>query len=359
MAAVIGFVLMFVSIYLLFSNEGRAVTTQMSLDEGLNRCLSLDDPFRNNKDQNGMLVHFTGPIAIDQPVVDPVFGVNVTAARYESRTEMYQWKESSRTNEIREGDAIRKETTYTYDRVWSTSVHNSNRFHEQGYENPTSPFSLGAHTLSAAVHVGSFALSSTLTNSINDWYSHVPPNQTLTTRSGVHLTRRGAMYYSSHDHDQIGDVRVSFRVAGSQNEQVSIIAQKSGTRLAAFRTDAGDMIEMLNMGIVSKEHMFQEAMDSNTMQTWAFRVLGWMLLWGSFSLMASPLTTFVSWIPVVSTLVELASCLMTFLLSICLALVTIALGWIRFRPTVGAALLTCALLPIFLGNTFGNKNKRN
>jgi hypothetical protein len=41
---------------LLFWNEGRAVTTSMSLDEGLNLCVSLGDAGKALKKNEGKLV---------------------------------------------------------------------------------------------------------------------------------------------------------------------------------------------------------------------------------------------------------------------------------------------------------------
>ena len=64
-----------------------------------------------------------------------------------------------------------------------------------------------------------------------------------------------------------------------------------------------------------------------------------------------------SWIPFISGLVELAACLMTFCLAASLSLITIALGWIRFRPGLGGTLLALALVPILVGNMTGNKQK--
>ena len=65
----------------------------------------------------------------------------------------------------------------------------------------------------------------------------------------------------------------------------------------------------------------------------------------------------VSWIPFISGLVELASCLMTFCLAASLSLITIALGWIWFRPALGGTLLALAVVPILLGNLTGNRQK--
>jgi hypothetical protein len=117
---------------------------------------------------------------------------------------------------------------------------------------------------------------------------------------------------------QLGDVRVSFRVAGREGARFSAIGRQKSGIIRAFsvcvaiwgtmgkkcigsiggfvlQTLAGDKLLMLVSGKQSAEEMFAEARANNTALTWLLRVVGWALMFAAMSLIASPLTTFGSW----------------------------------------------------------------
>ncbi len=79
-AVVIGLVLIVAMVVLLFWNEGRAVTTARSLDEGAAAVVSVDASGIDAAHE-GKLVHVSGPVTTDAIPADPDFGIEAKGIR--------------------------------------------------------------------------------------------------------------------------------------------------------------------------------------------------------------------------------------------------------------------------------------
>ncbi|TTV91455.1 Transmembrane protein 43 [Bagarius yarrelli] len=73
---VVGVAIFFLSFYVLFTNEGRAIRTSSSLDEGLSQVITLHPDVYVDPQNNGHLVHLSASLRTTQRNV-----------------EMYQWVE--------------------------------------------------------------------------------------------------------------------------------------------------------------------------------------------------------------------------------------------------------------------------
>lgn len=62
--------------------------------------------------------------------------------------------------------------------------------------------------------------------------------------------------------------------------------------LSGTQTKAGDTLQMLQKGRVSREDMFATARQNNTVLTWGLRAAGWLLMFLGMTLVAGPITTF-------------------------------------------------------------------
>uniref|UniRef100_A0A673L1F2 Transmembrane protein 43-like n=1 Tax=Sinocyclocheilus rhinocerous TaxID=307959 RepID=A0A673L1F2_9TELE len=95
-----GVCLLALSFYVLFTNEGRALRTASSLDEGLKQVVSLHPDVMLDPQNDGRLVHLSGPLRTAQPLYDPNYGVTVQAVKLQRRVEMYQWVEYSESRSV-------------------------------------------------------------------------------------------------------------------------------------------------------------------------------------------------------------------------------------------------------------------
>jgi hypothetical protein len=136
--AIFGFVLFFGSFVLLFWNEGIAVQTTQSLEEGLGAVVPVADTSQVFPRNNGKLVYVSGSVDASLPVSgDETFGVAARAVKLERVVEMYQNKETStrQSNTGRSGGRTTR-TSYSYHADWSSSKVDSSQFHRSGYNNP-------------------------------------------------------------------------------------------------------------------------------------------------------------------------------------------------------------------------------
>lgn len=86
---VVGLLMFFAAVPLLFWNEGRAVQTYKSLKEGAGAVVSAQSSPRD-AGLDLKLVHLIGEATVDAPVRDPVFGFEQRGLRLERTVEMFQ-----------------------------------------------------------------------------------------------------------------------------------------------------------------------------------------------------------------------------------------------------------------------------
>ncbi len=354
----IGFIGIIVAIVLLFWNEGRAVQTYKSLKEGAGAVVSVSAE-EVNPANDSKLVHVTGQATTNATLTDPTFSVSAdNAIKLVREVQMYQWVEDQQTETVKKvGGGTESRTTYTYSKEWSSSYHNSSSFKEPtGHQNPPMDFK-DETQMADTVTVGAFTLSSGLVGSISG-------GEPLTLESPPSLEGRnvtlesGGLYIGpgSPQTPQVGDYRVSFEVV--RPATVSIIAQQTGASFRPYQTKAGDTLEMLKMGAVSADQMFEEAQQANTFLTWILRLVGLVIMVVGVGALFKPLEVMADVIPFLGDLVGLGLGLVSFAIGLTLSLMVIAVGWIFARPILGIILLVVALAIIGAAIFFGMQRRK-
>ena len=345
-----GIVLILVSAVLMFWNEGRAVKTRKTLDEGAKTVVSIPaDTLDSSKD--GSLVYMTGPATAASPLSDSALDVTVPALKLRRSVEMYQWKEETKSETKKKlGGGEETTTTYSYAKDWSDKAINSANFNEKGragHENPPMPIKEQDWTASP-ITVGAYTLSSGLSGQINNFTPvQVDAEAVVPEMIGskkVHVEGDG--YYLGEDPSSpvIGDARVSHEAALPGD--VSLIAKLRGSTFEPFTAKAGGNIQMLETGNHSPESMFESAQAGNRMMTWILRVVGVVLMFFGFSMLFRPLSVLADVLPLAGTIVGAGTSLVALLLTIPISLVIIAVAWIFYRPLVGIPLLIAAVVGI-------------
>lgn len=344
----VGLVLLVVAVGLLFWNEGRAVKTFKTLQEGEGAVVSVEDG-EINPDNEGKLIHLTGAAQTEETLTDPSFGVSDNALRLRRSVSMFQWEEKSESKtEKKLGGGEETVTTYTYSKGWSHELIDSSGFNApDGHENPSElPFE--SLTWDAeVVQVGAFTLSADLVSLLSgfdelpvkelpegiDWPEDVKPD-------------KGTIYLGANpSQPQIGDVRVAFSVVPPG--EVSLLAGQSGDSFQAYRTKAGGTIEMIKSGRHDAGAMFAAAHAENTLLTWILRLVGFFLIWIGFSLVLAPLSVLADVVPLFGNLVGAVTGFVTFLLALALSALVIAVAWIFFRPLLAILLFAVAGAAVF------------
>ena len=343
-----GAILFLGSFPLLWWNEGRAVQTYESLQEGRDAVVSVKAETVDPANESG-LVHLTGLATTRETLADSVFGVAEEAIRLSRKAETYQWVERRSTESRKKlGGGEETVTLYTYAKDWRDERIDSDAFKEPaGHANPPSLAFESQSWQSQQVMVGTFQLSEALIASISRSVEVPYPSSALAALSpALRGTARihGKGLYIGRDpaSPAVGDVRVSYRKVPPGD--VSVIAQQVGTRLGPYPTKAGDRLEALVAGVVSADGMFTGAERSNTVTTWVLRFAGFLVMLFAMLLLLRPIRVLGDVVPILGTLAGFGLGLVAFLVAAPLTLFTIALAWIAHRPglAVGLILVACA-----------------
>lgn len=351
---IVGFLLILVSIGLLFWNEGRAVQTAKSLEEGSGAVISVPSD-KVDPNNEGKLIHTTGQTITAEQLIDKVFGLAAPALKLRREVEMYQWIEKSKTEEQKKiGGGTEKVTTYTYDKAWSDKVVSSNQFKKpEGHANPPAMRLEAGEEIAEKITVGAFTLSDGLKKGLST-YVPFPVTQEMLASLSTDIRSDYQMYSNAlYNIDanpptpKVGDTRVSFKVVNPT--QVSLIAQQAGSSFSPYQTKAGDALEMLQTGTVSSADMFNKAMSDNTMLTWGLRIFGFFLVFIGVSMLFQPLQVVADILPIFRDIVGMGLSFVGFMIAAPVTLLTIGVAWVFYRPMLGAALLIVGFGIIFGG----------
>jgi len=361
-SVLVGLALFVVAFPVLFWNEGRAVQTAKSLDEGAGAVVSVPadsvDP-----GHEGKLVHVSGPVSTEGALTDPDLGVEAQGVKLVRQVEMYQWKEEEKSEKKKKlGGGEETVTTYTYSKNWSSDALDSSSFQEPGgHENPGS-FPIQASTVVAdPVEVGAFTLSAEQVGQLNEG-EPLPVTEAMLANVPEPLSSQvqvsGGRFYMGEDPaaPQVGDVRISFEVV--KPATVSLVGVQTGQTFAPYQAQAGDTILLVDEGTHTSAEMFQSAQSANTVLTWIVRAGGFLMMFIGLLAVFKPISVFADVVPLVGTMLGAGLGVFSFLLSFALSILTIAIAWIFYRPLLGIVLLAVALAGLFWLVSLGRKKKR-
>ncbi|MBR5161280.1 MAG: TMEM43 family protein, partial [Thermoguttaceae bacterium] len=149
----------------------------------------------------------------------------------------------------------------------------------------------------------------------------------------------------------VGDVRVSFEYVPA-TETISLISGQQGDTFAPYQTKY-NQIELVEKGVVSADAMFKHAHNANSMICWALRLAGFLMMFFGLKMISEPLRVVADVVPFIGTIVGMGTGFIAFVLAAGFSLLTIAIGWLSYRPLIGVPLLSAALffllLPFFKG----------
>jgi len=348
--AIVGVVLAVAAVPLLFWNEGRAVKRARTLAEGAGKVVSVPASTVDAA-RDGGLVHTSGQATTDETLRDPMFGVEEQSAlALERRVEMFQWVQREDRKERKKlGGGTETVTTYTYATEWQGSPVDSASFEEtSGHENPSFPFE-GETWRASDVRLGAFHLAPELAGDLDKDEPIVVTTAHLervdpTLRSRLTVADGGFYLGDATGSPKVGDVRVRF--AAVRPAAASVVAAQRGSRLEPYHTSAGGDIALVSYGSKSADEMFTAARTANTTFTWVLRLVGFVLLFVGIRSLLRPLEVAADVIPILGRLVGGGLSLAAFLIAVPVTLVTIASGWIFYRPVVGIVLIAGAVASV-------------
>lgn len=345
---VFGFLLVVISFPVLFINEGRAVRTHQTLQEGAGAVVSVAAD-RVDPVHEGRLVHVTGSATTPETLTDTEFAVGADALVLRRVVEMFQWKESRHSDSHKKlGGGEETRTTYTYTTAWSDRLESSAKFQDEAnHRNPSQMPVQGEVFVAHQATLGAFALPADLVGRLRDF---VP----LPTVSGPealphHAKNHDGGFYIGLNPEapQVGDVRIRFeRVPPGA---VSVIARQIGATFGPYTARTGKTLEMIRCGAADAAQMFAAAEQENRIITWLVRAGGFLLMFFGVLLLLRPIAVLADVVPFVGSLVGLGLGFVAFVGSLVCSTLTVAVAWIFYRPVFAVTLVVLmAVLVWFL-----------
>ena len=324
----------------MWCNEGRAVTTARSLEEGAGAVASVPSEAVDPANE-GRLVHVVGRAETAETVRDPELGVAAPAIRLVRTTEMYQWKEHERTvRRVRpSGGQSEEEKEYTYYKEWSEHEITTGSFHSSSAPRNPGPVPFPSSSFSAQhVTLGAFALPAELVAKMKTVEPLPLTGSPSESRPGG-MRRAGDGLYRGRDPErpEIGDLRVRYGVVRPQ--VVSVVAAQAGSGFQPYQTRSGDALSMLEAGERPAAAMFREAVAVNRVLTWILRAVAWFVLSFGILLVFRPVAVLGEAVPLVGGLLGAGLWLFSFGAGAVLSFATIATAWVFYRPLFGLALV--------------------
>ena len=344
-----GFMLVLVSVFLLFWNEGRAVKNAKMYRESTETVIPVSARLIDPSNE-GKLVHLTGLARPVDTLKDTAFGFSVNAVKLRRIVEMYQWKEESDSgNSEKAAEDSGKVENYTYYKTWSQyPIHSSLFKNPEGHQNPEMPYPPKFYNADE-VKVGKFFLARGLFLKMTG-YEDLPVEKIEKKRGPGNPGKKlniyeGKIYIQSDPHNPvIGDVRIFYKTV--MPPVVSVIAKQSGSSLQPYTTEERQELALLRVGSHTAEEMFEQNQHQLNFFAWVFRVIGFVLSSTGVLLIVTLLASPEENVTVLGKLVDFGTGTVSFALSTFITLGTIAIAWINYRPLYGILLLAVASLPI-------------
>jgi hypothetical protein len=335
-----GIALFIVALVLLFWNEGRAVKTAKGLAEGESSVVHLESIDPVDEATRNALVHLTGQATSGETLRDDFFAIEVPALKLRRTVEMLQWRENSESKtRTKLGGGTETVTTFTYEKVWSDTLIDSSQFdNKTDYVNPRSMPLESREAAVSEVRLGAYRLGPGLVSQLNRFEEIAPPP----TLPEGHVAQGGAIYRSTNSAaPKIGDLRITFKAA--MPGEISVVARNANGLLDGYRTKTDTTIEMLEYGIKDHAAMFQAAKQANKMLTFGLRILGIILLFIGVKSVLGPISVVLDVLPFLGSLSRMGTTLIALVVSLPVAIVTIAIAWLSYRPLIGISLIVAAV----------------
>lgn len=286
--------------------------------------------------------------------IAPAAGITVNAIKLKRTVEMYQWRETEKTETVTGADGKKKKrTTYDYAKVWSETPIDSSKFKKtQGHVNP-GQMPLESKTVTAeTVNVGAYRLPDNFIARMSKFeplpVKNLEPSLPASVRDGTTVFGEGFYMGKDPQNPRIGDLKISYGVVNPA--QVSLIAAQKGNTFAPYETRNGGKIEEFRLGMYSAQEMIETAKAGNRTMTWVLRLVGFIVMFAGLMMVFKPVSVVLDVVPFLGNIAEKGVFVVALLMAGGFAMLTIAVAWFFYRP-----LLSLSLIAIAVGLVFGVK----
>jgi hypothetical protein len=341
---VLGLLCFMGAVLLLFWNERQVIKNLKTLRQVRQAVISVPSD-RIDPQHDGRVVYLHGHASTDETLTDPVFQVSANALRLRRVSEMYQWQETppSGTGPGR-GAGKTGPPTFRYRKIWSDQVIASDRFNQRkGHQNPRT-FRYPTMTFEAQkATLGAFRLHPDVVRHIEGFKDISTVDAGAARRNygrPIHVLKKGYFIGRDPKKPAIGDLRIRFQVVRPCT--ISVIASQGGNMLAPFRTEGGEPLAMVQVGVVRPKKVLNPVSGRSGFLNWTLRMAGFLLMGFMALIFVQPLFSALGVFFFMEEAGQKEALFAVLSLAMVFTLVPVAAAWIFYGTTLGLSLLTIA-----------------
>ena len=318
--ALIGILLFFLSFFVLWTNEGRTNMAKVAVKMAAVQADKIDPAY------DGQGVSVSGMLVTGDSLTDPKFLKPVSGIALRRSVEMFAWVEEKETKEKQNtGGSTTKETTYRYEKKWTSDPEKSSGFkHPEGHSNP--PLAFGDESFTAKdARIGAYA--------VDPGTIQLPGSVGLELDTAV-INIKGAYRLSGQylflgnglpDDPQVGDIRVSFSVVPNQIK-VTAFGKSEGGALVPYLHKGKDKLYRAIGG--TRDEAIALMAREYTVTGWIMRLVGFLMMWFGLQALFGPIIAVLNVLPFLGKVGRFVWGVITFFVSLGLSLVVIVVSMI-------------------------------
>jgi hypothetical protein len=346
-----GIAILFISIGLIFWNEGRTDISKVA-----STAVQLESNTLADSSLNRQLVSVTGNLTSEEVIGDTYLQVGNYLKVFRN-VEMYAWIETKRTeNETNVGGSETTTETYSYSTDWTSNPANSNNFQvSEGHTNP----SLTVENITRSVNTAQLGEYNLRLDGLT-----LPTSQPLELSKEITISADGFNFANENylfngqgtlSQPEVGDIRISYTVLKSPLENVTAFGSfnSANQSIEPFYDDKNNKLYRVLAG------NFDSAINTlrfeHKAKTWALRIGAFFGIWIALMLILSPVSTFLDILPIFGRISRAAIGGITFIAGLLIWLVTLTVSIIAHNIfALIISLLAVSALIVYLV-----KNLRN
>lgn len=213
------------ALFLLFYAERGTVHMKKASAYMMSNFVQLTDTSKLLPENDNKMVYFKAYEQTDEEIFDSLYGVGGRYLSIVRFVEYYQWIEIATTEKIKYGKEVEERTEYSYSKGWSKTPVNSNEFYDKKFHENIAPLVIKSKKTAAKnIKMGPYYLGDYIRKKVADMTSKTlnhgldmaaaqKPLENSSVKLKVHLLSKEIYYGNDPASPEIGDVRVSFKIA--------------------------------------------------------------------------------------------------------------------------------------------------
>ena len=158
-----------------------------------------------------------------------------------------------------------------------------------------------------------------------------------------HKQDKAVLFFKSPNNNTSFKIEYSYAPTGIY----TVLGEKKKNTLLPITTANGHSVTFIKKGVCTKEAMLKSLFTSNTIKTWAIRIIGFFLLFFGTKKMLFYLTSILERLLFLGNFIKTAKNFVAFIIALVLSFITISIAWVFNRPLyliILIILATCVIM---------------